>query len=279
LALLVLSTLFVLLLPGEALAWGPGVHTAAARFVLANLDLVPPAVAALLAQFPNSYLYGCLSADFFVGKGTRVRPGHSHNWESAFRLAAAADSPQLTAHALGYMSHLGADVLAHNYYVPGVMERTALPRNIAHMYVEMQADSRLTGGHGLKERLSRLSQRILDRSLVSALDKNPFTYLCRKRVFKGSVHLCRLPGFNRSLRFAQKMMPLPNGAQDLDDMFDLSLRAVLDVLRSGEKSVLTQFDPIGSVNLKHVKRRLTPGLDKRLTCLPELPVTPVKDVA
>ena len=52
----VLSFAIVLLLPGEALAWGPGVHTAAARFVLANLDLVHPA-AALIAQFPNTYLY------------------------------------------------------------------------------------------------------------------------------------------------------------------------------------------------------------------------------
>jgi len=66
----------------------------------ANLDLVPVSVASLITQFPNTYLYGCLSADFFVGKGTKGKPGHSHNWDSAFRLADAAHSPQLMAHAL-----------------------------------------------------------------------------------------------------------------------------------------------------------------------------------
>lgn len=259
-------------MPGEALAWGPGVHTAAARFVLANLDLVPSAVAALLTQFPNTYLYGCLSADFFVGKGTRVRPGHSHNWESAVRLSQAADCEQLQVHALGYMSHLAADVVAHNLYVPDVMVRTSLPANLAHAYVEVQADSRLTGGHGLTGRLSRPSQRMVDRSMVQALDKNVFTYLCRKRMFRGSVRLAGLRGWNRSLRFAQRVLPLPDDRADLDSMFELSLRAVLDVLRSPAGSALFTLDPIGSANLARARKRLEASpVDVCLLDLPHLP--------
>ncbi|MFZ5426259.1 MAG: zinc dependent phospholipase C family protein [Thermodesulfobacteriota bacterium] len=277
--LFVLSFAIVLFFPGDALAWGPGVHTAAARFVLANLDLVHPASAAIIAQFPNSYLYGCLSADFFVGKGTRIRPGHSHNWDAAVRLAAAAHNPQLAAHALGYMSHLAADVVAHNCYVPGVMVRTALPAGLAHAYVEAQADSRLTGGHGLKGRITSKSQRMLDRGIVSALDKNRAAYLLRKRMFKGSVALAGLPGWNRSLRFAQKVMPLPDERGGLDRMFDLSLRAVLDVLRRPEDSVLRGFDPIGSLNLSRARRGTAAGIDPRLSSLPELPVLSLKDVA
>jgi len=277
--LIAFSFLLVLLLPGEALAWGPGVHTAAARFVLANLDLVPVSVASLITQFPNTYLYGCLSADFFVGKGTKGKPGHSHNWDSAFRLADAANSPQLMAHSLGYMSHLAADVVAHNYYVPDVMARTAMPGNLAHVYVEMQADSHLTGGHTLKGRLSRPSQRMVDRSLVAALDKNPLSYLCRKRVFGGSVRLSRLRGWNRSLRFAQRLLPLPNGEKPVEAMFELSLRAVLDVLHSPEESVLRNYDPIGSVNLARAKRKRAASVDERLLGLPVLPVLVFQEVA
>jgi len=278
--LLVLSFAMVLLAPGEALAWGPGVHTAAARFVLANLDLVPPAVAALLTQFPNTYLYGCLSADFFVGKGTRIRPGHSHNWDSAARLSQAADSEQLKVHALGYMSHLAADVVAHNIYVPGVMVRTSLPGNLAHAYVEVQADSRLTGGHGLSHRLSRPSQRIVDRSMVQALDKNVFTYLCRKRMFRSSVRLAGLRGWNRSLRFAQSVLPLPDDRACLDSMFELSLRAVLDVLRFPGESALFSLDPIGSLNLAQAKKRHKASpIDSRLKDLPSLPSLPGRPAA
>jgi len=279
------SFVLVLVVPGEALAWGPGVHTAAARFVLANLDLVAPAAASFIAQFPNTYLYGCLSADFFVGKGTKVRPGHSHNWESAARLFQAAETDQLMAHALGYMSHLAADVVAHNYYVPGVLARTALPGNLTHVYVEMQADCRLTGGHGLKGRLSRPSQRLVDRCLAQALQKNPFTTFCRKRVFKSGVGLSGLRGWNRSLRFAQRVLPLPDDRSSLDAMFELSLRAVLDVLESPEASVLRQFDPIGSRNLARAVGRGRSGRrearepDDRLLSLPALPTSVFQDVA
>lgn len=279
LALFSVAVVMVLLAPGEAFAWGPGVHTAAARFVLANLDLVPSAVAALVTQFPNTYLYGCLSADFFVGKGTRIRPGHSHNWESARRLFAVAHSPQLRAHALGYASHLAADVVAHNYYVPGVMVRSPLPGNLVHAYVEAQADSRLTGGHGLKGELSRPSQRIVDRSLVEALEKNSFSYLCRKRMFRSSVVLAGLKGWNRSLRFAERVMPLPDGQESLEDMFELSLRAVLDILHDPAGSVLLRFDPIGSRHLALARRQKSRQVDTRLLELPELPSPPLQDVA
>jgi hypothetical protein len=174
---------------------------------------------------------------------------------------------------------LAADVVAHNYYVPDVMARTAIPGNLAHVYVEMQADSHLTGGHTQKGRLSRPSQRMVDRSLVAALDKNPFSYLCRKRVFGGSVRLSRLRGWNRSLRFAQRLLPLPNGQQPVENMFELSLRAVLDVLHSPEESILRNFDPIGSVNLARAKRRRATSVDVRLLELPSLPVLVFQEVA
>jgi len=266
------AILLLFVLPGDALAWGPGVHTAAARFVLANLDLLSPAVADMLARHPLTFRYGCLSADFFVGKGTRVKPGHSHNWESARRLSDAADTPQLAAHALGYCCHLAADVVAHNVYVPNVIADTAIPGSLTHVYVEMQADSRLTGGFGLGGKLAGRAQRAVDRSMMQALDKGAIGYYCRKRVFRGGVGLSGLRGWNRSLMFARRVMPLPDGGDTtLDEMFDLSLRCMLDVLHRGFGSVLTSFDPIGSRNLARAKRHVHADLDARIADLPRLP--------
>ena len=265
----------LLAMPADALAWGPGVHTAAARFVLANLDLLPAHVAGVLAQFPNSFFYGCLSADFFVGKGTRVRPGHSHNWDAADRLLEAAHTPQLMSHALGYASHLAADVVAHSIYVPGVLASTHLPSGPTHVYIEMQADSRLTGGLGRAGKLSRRLQRTVDRSMVCALEKNPLSYQCRKRVFCSGERLSCLPGWNRSLMLAQRLMPLPDGRHDLDEMFTLSLRSVLDVLRDVHGTTLRGFDPIGSRDLALAKHGVRPVVHP---CLSELPALPGADL-
>jgi len=279
---LVFFTVFFLSLlrPRKALAWGPGVHTATARFVLANLDILAPAVASLLARFPTTFLYGCLSADFFVGKGTRPRPGHSHNWDCALRLLHTAESDQLTAHALGYVSHLAADIIAHNYYVPQIVARTGLPGKLTHLYVEMQADSRLTGGHILKGRSQPPSQRMLDDTLALTLGTNAFTTQCRKRVFRGSVRLAGLRGWNRSLRFANRVAPLPDAQTSLDAMFELSLRTVLDALRSPHGTILRAFDPIGSRNLTLAgSLRIAAALDERILTLPELPALAGLDAA
>jgi len=269
----------VLFVPRKALAWGPGVHTAGARFVLANLDLLPQAQAALLARFPKTYLYGCLCADFFVGKGAKAHPNHSHNWESAEKLLRAADCEQLMAHALGYVSHLAADVIAHNYYVPQIMARAALTGNLAHVYVEMQADSRLAGGHVLKGRSKPSAQHMLDKNLALTLGVNPFATKCRKRVFRSGVRLASFTGWDRSLRLASRIMPLPCAQTSLDAMFDLSLRATLDALRSPYETILHAFDPIGSQSLALAGQSRTAALlDPRLLALPLLP-TALQDVA
>lgn len=275
---LCLVALCLLAFPGDAFAWGPGVHMAASRFVLANLDLLPSGVAALLSQFPQAFLYGSLSADFFVGKGTRVKPGHSHNWASGSKLLAAADTPQLRSYALGYLTHLAADVVAHNFYVPNVLARAPSASNFWHVYVEMQADSRLTGGHTLRARISRPTQRRADKALVAALEKNRVSFMLRKRLFRGSMSVAKLRTWNRSLRLAQRVFPLPDDRDYLNTMFDMALRATLDILRDPEGSSLRDIDPIGSAHLAEVKSlgRIARGeecfaFDPRLTDLAQLP--------
>jgi hypothetical protein len=111
----------LLALPGDALAWGPGVHLAMGGTILENLGLVSPFIADILARHRDLFLYGCISADIFIGKGSRIHDGHSHNWDTGFALLHSARDPGLRAYAYGYLSHLAADTVAHNYYVPNIL--------------------------------------------------------------------------------------------------------------------------------------------------------------
>ena len=43
---------------------------------------------------------------------------HSHNWSTGFGLLSAARGSEEQAFALGYLAHLGADVVAHNFFLP-----------------------------------------------------------------------------------------------------------------------------------------------------------------
>jgi len=121
---------------------------------------------------------------------------------------------------------------------------------------------------------------MLDDNLASALGTNPFATQCRKRVFRGSVRLAGLSGWNRSLRFANRVVPLPDAQTSLDAMFELSLRTVLDALRSPHGTILSAFDPIGSRSLALAgSLRIATALDERILTLPDLPSLATLDAA
>ena len=70
-----------------------GVHTVAALSILHDFGSVIPEIARIIAAYPLEYIYGCLAADFFIGKGNARNPKHPHNWDGGFRfLRDVADS-------------------------------------------------------------------------------------------------------------------------------------------------------------------------------------------
>ena len=92
----ILFSLFVfqLIAADRALAWGPGVHTVIALSTLENVGLILPAIARMITLFPLQYMYGCLSADFFIGKSHGRRMGNAHSWEGGFRFLREASDDE-----------------------------------------------------------------------------------------------------------------------------------------------------------------------------------------
>jgi hypothetical protein len=116
-----ISVIVQLILAEGAWAWGAAVHTVMACRILDEVGQVLPFIARIIQLFPYEYIYGSLAADFFVGKGQKKKDGHSHNWETGFRLLEEASDDREAAYAYGFLSHLAADVVAHNYFVPNLI--------------------------------------------------------------------------------------------------------------------------------------------------------------
>lgn len=273
--------IFLLALPGDALAWGPGVHLAAGSALLANLGLISPVVAEVLRRHRDLFLYGCISADIFIGKGTRVHDGHSHNWATGFALLDSARDPGLTAYAYGYLSHLAADTVAHNYYVPNMLAEAPSRGKLSHVLLEMQADRAVDWSPRGARRLFAGPVREADRILLSTLHKKRLPFLLKKRMFLGSLQVCGRKTFAASLELMDRATDQPGGAAYLSDMLDLTLRVVTDFFKAPGASPALALDPIGSRNLE-MARRLTDRLtsprtptmfqvDGCLSCLPPLP--------
>jgi len=261
----------VLLLPRAALAWGPGVHLMAGNFVLANADLLPRALAGLLPAWRDAFLYGCLSADIFVGKGSRLRPGHSHDWDVAFAMLGPGNSAKLQAYAFGYLTHLAADVVAHNYYVPNMLARTPATGTLSHVYLEMQADRMIGWDPKQARALFKRRNAEADRLLLASTGKNRSLFLLRKKVFRQGLVMSDQPEMRQFLVSADKMLPRVAGRNTFAVMFDLTLRVVMDFLHHPQDAPVLAYDPTGGRRLRQVKRMMR---RRRQQGLPR-PVTPL----
>ncbi len=251
--------------PDHAMAWGPGVHLAIGQTALANLHLFPAVLAENLLRHSSAFLYGCLSADIFIGKGTRFKPGHSHNWETGLKLLKSAHDPRTKAYARGYLTHLAADVVAHNYFVPNMLWNMPYGGNAGHVYVEMQADLKTDWCPNEALRLFRTPSRRQEGALLSATAQRRWTFLIKKRLMMGSLNLCTRKSWDHSLGIAGRMQPWPQAGTYLDDMVDLATRAAMDVLACPEDAATRAFDPIGSRNLDKVRGLRTKRLRRRKT--------------
>jgi len=250
-------------LPEDALAWGPGVHLALGNSVLANLGWLPPLVAGLISRHHSAFLYGCLSADIFIGKGSSFRAGHSHNWVTGFKLLKSANDPRVSSYAYGYLTHLAADVVAHNYYVPNTMWNMPSGGKISHVYVEAQADQRYATERESALALFRRPNQDTDGTLLSAMEKKRLPFLVKKQILKGSLKVTGSKEWGHSLRLADRLLPWSTPDRQLDDMLALSKRLVFDFLRDPKGTVALSFDPIGSRNLRSVKE-LQAGRSRRV---------------
>ena len=251
LAVLFIITLKELIYCDGAWAWGPAVHTVISCNILESCSQILPAIASVIQPFPNEYIYGAISADFFIWKGQKKKKGHSHNWETGFKFLQGVSSDREAAYAYGFLSHLAADVIAHNYFVPDLIHRTLRSKRIGHFYTEAVAD-RFVDPLYLKiagEILS-MDHNDYDKVLRSSTVRNRYGLRARKRIFTKSVkisdYLCCLPVFyNRG-----KGQPYNMEDEHLAFMIGLSFRLVKDLLSYPDSSACLSYDPIGSDNLR-----------------------------
>jgi len=195
-ALLTVSTVLatVLLLPSVALAWGPVTHIVHGSSILANLTSLPVALQALLAAHSERYLYGCIGADIIQAKAyTRSLATHCHSWEVAWQLVAEASTDGEKAFAWGYMTHLGADIISHNHFVPANLLRSFDARTAGHAYWEARAD-------GLQDELFWSKVRDVlhhtygdcDALVERVVEHTLFSFKTNKRIFDSLMGINKL---------------------------------------------------------------------------------------
>jgi len=235
----------------SALAWGPGVHTVIALNMLDDVRKILPSIANIISLYQLEYLYGCLAADFFVGKGGKKKQGHSHNWESGHRFLEEAENDQDCAYAWGFLSHLAADVVAHNYFVPNLIQLASTWKRMGHLYWEARADYSIEPGYiRMAKDVLNMDHLGCDDLLRSAVGKRKKGLRARRRIFTESVKLSEYFRCSPSLFLVYQGSRYQISENYMNFMINLSYRLVKDILNHPESSACFSHDPIGSRNLR-----------------------------
>lgn len=255
------SLLIIIACPTEALAWGPISHLDFAAEALKHTSLYAPAIRDILNTFPKDFLYGTLAADITVGKSYVDYIYNCHNWRVGFLLLNEARDDRQRACAYGYLGHLAADIIAHNFFVPFKTVRSYPTRTLGHVYWEMRFDARRPKAiwqlaHEICEtdfaHADELFQRMLKRTL--------FSFKTNKRIFNSILNLHRLERWHRGMKELDKKSRWTLSNQDISLFRRMAVESVLAFFKDPEKAPCTRVDPTGADKLlyaKEVRRRLS----------------------
>jgi hypothetical protein len=257
----VLVSSWIALATKDAHAWGPGIHMIKGSYILENLHLILPSIAQLLKACPRDFLYGCVSADFFIGKGYRRRDDHCHNWSVGLKMLAGAVSPATKAFCYGYLAHLAADIVAHNYYIPNQLYLTASTKRLGHVYWEFRSDSHVDPGYwGIARKVVAGHNGANDASLEDAVKKKIVSLKTKKRVYVKMLNLADLDRWRRACQFVERNSRWDISSEEVIRLRDLSIALSVNFLHDPKASVCLDYDPVGSRNIsqaKKLRRRIT----------------------
>jgi len=263
-----------LLRPENALAWGPGVHTAIALGSLDAAYQLLPSIGRIIKAFPIEYLYGSLSADFFIGKGKKKRSGAPHNWEGGFKFLADASEDRELSYALGFLSHLAADVIAHNYFIPNLISTYPGKGKMGHLFWEIRSDYLIgTGYTSIANGVLNMDHQVCDDLLKLLGGKKKNRLKTKKRVFAQTVKFSDYLYTTHDLFFETRGTRGRVFHEYLAGMVDLSRRLVHDFMKHPESSPCLHFDPMGTQNLLTAKgKRSFPRIFKAPATSPHFDV-------
>src|SRR5690349_6293728 len=255
LLMLVLAAAALLMLPTAAYAWTPGTHVFLGEAVMRSLDLLPGAIAELLRAYPYDFLYGSIAADTSIAKKYAPVGRHCHSWTVGLEIYDGAEDDSLRAFALGYLAHLAADAVAHNYFVPKQLAITSSTSSLGHSYWESRFETHLGERYSRRARdLITLDHSRSDGLLDRILSPTIFSTPTNRRIFRGMVVVADSESWQRIFQLMKE-----NSRWDLTDgevgrYLERSFDYIVDFLRRIEQSEPYRLDPSGDHPLRLAKR-------------------------
>ncbi len=244
-----------MLAPAIAHAWTPGTHVYLGEAVMRSLALLPVAVAELLREFPFDFLYGSIAADTSIAKKYAPVGRHCHSWTVGMEIFEGARDDPLRAFGLGYLSHLAADSVAHNYFVPKQLAVTSSTASLGHSYWESRFETHLGSECARRARELILidhsrSDGLLDRVLSPTIFSTP----TNRRIFRGMVIVADNESWQRIFQLLKDNSRWDLPDEEVVQYLTRSYDYIIDLLRHMDRAEPFRLDPSGDEALRMAKR-------------------------
>lgn len=253
-AVAAMALVALVIFPSVAHAWTPGTHIFLGESVLANLHQLPAIVTDLLRAFPHDFLYGNIAADTSMAKKYAPVGRHCHAWHVGQEIFDLAPTEALRAFGLGYLSHLAADSVAHNFFVPRQLVLTSSTAALGHSYWESRLETHLGDAYAREARDVILQDHThSDTHLDGILSPTLFSVRTSRRLFRGMVHLTESQSWQWAFQMIAENSRWDLADSDVERHMAVAFEYVMEML--GQKdSAARRLDPAGEQALKLAKR-------------------------
>jgi len=241
--------------PTDAWAWTPGTHVFLGDALLRNLSLVPSTIAELLAAYPTDFLYGSIAADTSIAKKYAEVGRHCHSWRVGLEIHEKAEPPSLRAFGLGYLAHLAADVVAHNFFVPRQLAVTSSTTALGHSYWESRIDTHLGDPWPRRAReLLSVDHSPADLHLDHILSPTLFGTPTNRRIFRGMVYVTDTDSWQRIFQLVSEKSRWDLSDAEVGRYMARSFDYIVDLFTRWDSSDAFRFDPSGDSPLRDAKK-------------------------
>jgi hypothetical protein len=255
LSVIVIVLIAIAITPATAHAWTPGTHIFLGETIIRSLSLLPSGIAQIIAAFPYDFLYGSIAADTSIAKKYAAAGRHCHSWNVGLEIYEQAGPEPMRAFGLGYLAHLAADTVAHNYFVPHQLAVTSTTAALGHSYWESRIDTHVG------ERFSRRAREIIlldhsasDGHLDRILSPTIFSTPTNRRIFRGMVYVTDTESWQRIFQMVSEKSRWDLPDAEVGKYMVRSYDYIVDLFNRFDSAEPFGLDPAGLKALRDAKR-------------------------
>jgi hypothetical protein len=198
-----------------------------------------------------------VAADISFAKKYVPAGRHSHYWHVGEEILAGARNDRLQAAGYGYLCHLAADTIAHNYYVPRQLMLTSSTKALGHSYWEHRLDIELGEGYTSRARevVVDYDHSEADNLFDSVLSGTIFSFETNRRIFRGMVRFQDNERWQNVFGRVLERSRWDLREDDVEDYLSRAFDSMVDYMLRRRAAHTAARDPIGDFAL-HLSKKV-----------------------